>query len=184
MRLHAVAIAGTAVLAAGILAPGPVRGDDLKSPAATHALLQRLDAVRADAIAVRDPEHPDRFIAALRVPGQLLVVSATHPSIDLVAARLERGEHRNIYMDLQGTPAQDSKFFVQDLNADGLGFEGRGEAFDIIYDGHTSLACNGRWKDAELDEREYRKRIAEADARYARMLTVLAGVAPPAEPSR
>lgn len=165
------------------LVPASARGDDMKSPAATKALLARMDAAHADALAIRDPERPERFIAALRVPGQLLVVSATHPSVDLVAARLGRGEFRNIYMDLQGTPAQDSKFFVQDLDADGIDLDGRGSAHDIIHDGADSLACDGRWKDAKLKEDEYRQRIAEADARYARMLTLLAA-APTSGPPR
>ena len=166
------------------LAPVAAFADDWKSPAASRALLTQMDLRQADAVAARDPDTPERFIAALRVPGQLLVVSATHPSTDLVAGRLERGEYRQIYMDLQGTPQQDSKFFVQDLNADGLDLDGRGLAFDIIYEGRDSLICDGRWKSTEMKEDEYRQRIAEADARYARLLTVLAGQAQGEEPSR
>ena len=57
-----------------LTAAGTAVADDWKSAEATRALLQRLDASQAQAIAVRDPDHPERFIAALRVPGQLLVV--------------------------------------------------------------------------------------------------------------
>lgn len=166
------------------LAPAMVLGEDWKSRAASRVLLQEMEARQADAIAVRDPEKPERFVAALRMANQLLVVSATHPSIDLVAARLHRGEYRQIYMDLQGTPRQDSKFFVQDLNADGLELGGRGLAFDIIYDGRDSLTCDGRWKNTKMKEDEYLQRVAEADARYARLLTVLAGHFAVAEPGR
>ena len=63
-------------------------GQSWQSPAAAEALLQHLETTNTDAIAVRDPERPERFIAALRLPGQLLVVSATHPTVDLLQARL------------------------------------------------------------------------------------------------
>jgi len=166
------------------LAPLSVFAEDWKSPAASRALLEQMEGRKADAIAARDPEKPERFVAALRLPGQLLVVSATHPSTDLVAARLERGEYRQIYMDLQGTPQQDSKFFVQDLNADGLDLTGRGLAFDIIYEGRDSLTCDGRWKSAKLKEDEYLQRIGAADARYARLLSVLTGHLAEEDPGR
>lgn len=155
-----------------------------QSPAAAEALLQHLETTNTDAIAVRDPERPERFIAALRLPGQLLVVSATHPTVDLLQARLDRGEHRNLYMDLQGTPSQDTKFFVHDLDADGLNLEGRGQASDMIYDGGSMLTCDGRWKEAKLDKDEYHARIAAADERYARLLTLLTTAAAPATAAR
>jgi hypothetical protein len=152
--------------------------DDWQSTHATRTLLQQLDASGAEAIAVRDPDRPERFIAALRIPGQLLVVSATHPSVDLVAERLARGDYRDVYMDLQGTPARDSKFFVHDMAADGLSLDARGEAYDIVYDGSTVLTCDGRWKAAKLEETDYRNRVSRADVRYARMLGLLAAAVP------
>lgn len=181
MRLPVLAI--TALLTAVVAAP-PAQAEDWKSADASRALIQRLESAQRDAVAVRDPDRPERFIAALRLPGQLLVVSATHPSGDLVAQRLESGAHRDVYMDLQGTPAQDSKFFVHDMDADGLSVGGRGEAYDMVYDAGDSLACNGRWKDAKLDKDVYHDRIEKADARYARMLTLLATAVDTGEPVR
>ncbi len=162
----------------------PAGAQDWKSADATRSLLQRMESSQADAIAVRDPDRPERFIAALRLPGQLLVVSATHPSVDLVAQRLEHGDYRGVYLDLQGTPSRDSKFFVHDMDADGLSLSSRGEAYDLVYDADDTLACNGRWKDAKLDKSTYEDRVAKADARYARMLELLASAYDPAEPSR
>jgi hypothetical protein len=155
--------------------PTPTQADDWQSAQATRALTQRMDASRADAVAVRDPDRPERFIAALRIPGQLLVVSATHPSVELVAQRLARGDYRDVYMDLQGTPARDSKFFVHDMAADGVSLDARGQAYDIVYDGTLMLTCDGRWKDAKMKEAEYLDRVSKADARYARMVGLLAG---------
>jgi hypothetical protein len=162
----------------------PATADDWQSAPATRALLQQMDGAGTDAVAVRDPERPERFIAALRIPGQLLVVSATHPSVELVAQRLARGDHRDVYMDLQGTPARASKFFVHDMAADGLSLEARGEAYDVVYDGTTMLTCDGRWKDAKMKEADYRDRVARADVRYARMLGLLTAAVSPAMTSR
>jgi hypothetical protein len=165
-------VAGIAVLFVA-LAAAPLWADDWQSTEATRSLLEQMESSRVDAVAVRDPERPERFIAALRLPGQLLVVSAAHPSVDLVAKRVERGDFRDVYMDLQGTPARDSKFFVHDMAADGLSLDGRGDAYDIVYDGPQTLTCDGRWKDAKMKEAEYRDRLWKADARYTRMLGLL-----------
>lgn len=162
----------------------PASAEEWKSADASRALLQHMESSQRDAVAVRDPERPERFIAALRLPGQLLVVSATHPSVDLVAQRLASGDHRGVYMDLQGTPSPASRFFVHDMDADGLHLGGRGDAFDVVYDAGQSLACDGRWKDAKLDKDAYHERVQKADARYARMLGLLATAFPPAESSR
>ena len=174
---------GIAVLLTFTLA-APAMADDWQSTEATQTLLQQMDASGAEAVAVRDPDRPDRFIAALRIPGQLLVVSATHPSVDLVAQRLAQGDYRDVYMDLQGTPSRDSKFFVHDMAADGLSLAARVQAYDMVYDGATMLTCDGRWKDAKMKEADYRDRVAKADVRYARMLGLLAGALNPAMTSR
>lgn len=156
-----------------VVLAAPVRADDWQSTHATRSLLEQMESSRIEAVAVRDPERPERFIAALRLPGQLLVVSAAHPSVDLVAQRLERGDFRDVYLDLQGTPARESKFFVHDMSADGLSLDGRGDAYDIVYDGPQTLTCDGRWKAAKMKEAEYRDRLSKADARYTRMLGLL-----------
>ena len=51
------------------VAVAPVAAQDWKSAEATRALLRQMESSQADAVAVRDPEHPERFIAALRLPG-------------------------------------------------------------------------------------------------------------------
>lgn len=165
---------GTVALVSAVIA-SPAWAEDWQSQQATRILVEQMETLRSDAIAVRDPDRPERFIAALRLPGQLLVVSAAHPSVDLVAQRLAQRQYRDVYLDLQGTPSRDSKFFVHDMAADGLSFAGQGAAYDIVQDGTTTLTCDGRWKEAKLAEDEYRERLSKADARYARMLGLLTG---------
>jgi hypothetical protein len=165
-------------------AVSPAWAEDWQSRQASQLLLEQMDAHAADAVAVRDPDRPERFIAALRLPGQLLVVSATHPSTDLVADRVASGEYRDVYLDLQGTPARDSKFFVHDMAADGISLKGIGAAYDVVHDGSDLLTCDGRWKDAKLKEDQYRARVTKADLRYARMLGLLRGALDGAQASR
>jgi hypothetical protein len=176
-------VMGLVVLVSAVLA-SPSRAEDWQSQQATRLLLEQMDLQKADVVAVRDPERPERFMAALRLPGQLLVVSATHPSTDLVAQRLQQGQYREVYLDLQGTPARDSKFFVHDMAADGLNLEGRGAAYDIIMDGSRTLTFDGRWKEAKLKEDDYRQRLSQADARYTRILGLLVGALSPAVTAR
>ncbi|HTV02144.1 MAG TPA: hypothetical protein VMF13_16460 [Luteitalea sp.] len=168
----------------GACAAAPASAQDWQSRPASRLLLEQMDLQKSEAIAVRDPERPDRFMAALRLPGQLLVVSATHPSTDLVAQRLQQGQYREVYLDLQGTPARDSQFVVHDMAADGLSLEGRGAAYDVVRDGALTLTCDGRWKDAKLKEDVYRDRLSQADARYARILGLLASAMAPVATAR
>jgi hypothetical protein len=62
-----------------------------------------------------------RFIAALYFTGfQLLVVTARHPSVDGVTHRIQMGQYREVYLNLQGTPTREGKLFIQDSGADGI----------------------------------------------------------------
>ena len=62
---------GMVALAAALAAPA--QAEDWASQQASQQLLAQMESHQADAVAVRDPERPERFIAALRLPGQLLV---------------------------------------------------------------------------------------------------------------
>jgi hypothetical protein len=76
------------------------------------------------------------------------------------------GEHqyRDVYLDLQASPAAEGKWFVYDLGADGLSHTK--SSLDNVYEGGTRLALLdiGRVKREPFNRR---------DAEYARMLRVL-----------
>ncbi len=75
-------------------------------------------------------------------------------------------------MDLQAASVPGTRVFVQDMLADGLVAKPDGPG-DIFEDGDKSVTFDGEWKKAKLSEDEYRKLFADADERYAKMLTLL-----------
>ena len=126
------------------------------------------------AVAIKDPDTPDRFVAALVFPDvQLLVVSARYPVPSILEEELTKRQYQEVYAALQQTPLQESKIYFQDLKADGLHakadasvdalVEGRTE--ETVFDGHA-----GKRK---LSEAAYREKFAASDALYARLLTLL-----------
>jgi uncharacterized protein YeaO (DUF488 family) len=150
------------------------------SAAAVRDLVHVMDQYRLDAIAAADPADPGTFVAALYIPGsQLLVLSARHPSAEAVADRIAMRRFREVYLDLQGTPTPRDKFFVQDSRADGIlsAFPGSGDV-DVLYeDGVRRTLFNGDIDAQHLTSAEYDARLAAADARYARLLILLASAA-------
>ena len=153
-----------------------------QSADAVRDLVYVLDGSGLDAISTADPEEPGRFIAALYIPiagSQLLVVSARHPSVDAVAYRISMHEYREVYLDLQGSPTPDDKFFVQDASADGIlsAVPGSGDV-DVLYeDGVRQTLFNGDFEAQHLTSEEYTAKLISADARYARLLRLLASAA-------
>jgi len=143
---------------------------------AAHGLVSLLDRFGLDAIATVDPEQPGTFVAALYIPGsQLLVVHARHPSMDGIRQRLAARQFREVYLDLQGTPTREGKFFVQDARADGIlsALPGSGDV-DVLYeDGQRQILFNGDMIAQHLTAAKYDAKLASADSRYARMLTLL-----------
>jgi hypothetical protein len=147
---------------------------------AARDLVWDLDRSGLNAIATADPEEPGRFVAALYFPGgQLLVVSAHHPSVDGITHRLAMRQYREVYLDLQGTPTPQNKFFVQDARADGIlsAVPGSGDV-DVLYeDGVRQTLFNGDIEAQHLSSAEYDAKLAAADARYARLLKLLISAA-------
>jgi hypothetical protein len=147
------------------------------SAATAGDLVYLLDQFHLDAIATPDPMEPGTFVGALYIPGsQLLVVSARHPSVDGVIERIAMRQYREVYLDLQGTPTPDNKFFVQDARADGIlsALPGSGDV-DVLYeDGVRQTLFNGDTRGQQLTPAEYDSKLAAADARYARLLALLA----------
>ena len=100
---------------------GPALAQESKSAMLAKQLSAALDAGKLDCIAAKDPTAPDVFMAALYFSGaQLLVISGRYSVPQLLTERLGRKEYRDIYMDLNGAAAADTKVFIQDPGADGL----------------------------------------------------------------
>jgi hypothetical protein len=165
---------GALVISAGTLSSL----QDLASQSAMPAskLAHLMAARKLEAVAARDADRPNRFVAALYYPGaQFLVLSAEYPAPDQLLQRLNGREFRDAYMDLQGAGAREGKVFITDLRADGLRRtrETNGP-FDIVYrDGIQYMAYDGNWSGQKVTEKQYNERFDEDDAQYAHMLRVL-----------
>jgi hypothetical protein len=154
---------------------GPALAQESKSAMLAKQLTAALDAGKLDCIAAKDPSAPDVFMAALYFSGaQLLVISGKYSVPQLLTERLGRKEYRDVYMDLNGAAAADTKVFIQDPGADGLRAKrDENQAFDIVEISGKQTMFNSDWKAQKLSEQEYMKQFGEADERYAKILTAL-----------
>lgn len=156
------------------------------SDAAATRLVELLKAKGLDTIGARDPATQDRFVAALHVADQLLVVAGHHPAPALLDQRLEMKAYRELYLDLQATPTPKGKLFIMDSGGNGLQVTRQsGLPFDMVYeDGTRSTSFDGDWKGQKLSESEYRQRFAELERQYAHMLSVLIAALEKQEPAQ
>ena len=139
-----------------------------ESASLADQLAAALESAQLDSIAARDPEGPqgaDRFVAALRFPGQLMVVSARMDPTIYVEQKLAAGSYRDVYMDLNMASIPASKVLVTDVGADGLQAGAPGDSANVA---GTVVA----FTDAATAEH------GEADASYARMLRALLEAVP------
>jgi hypothetical protein len=161
-------------VAAAVLASATVvrAAEDSKSAAVARELSQVLEAAKLDSIAAVDPSAPGGFIAAIYIPEtQLLVVSAQYSAPALLVDKIKSGDFRGVYMDLHASATTGTKIFVQDMGPDGL--ISRSENGDSWEEKGKTTVFDGQWKKAKETEEDYTKTLTDADARYAKMLSLL-----------
>lgn len=160
--------------AAAVMSAAPNGEQDPKSAAPAKELSQALDAAKLDAIATADPDNPGTFVAAMYIPGaQLLIVSAKYSAPALLTERIAKKDYRDAYMDLQSASIAGTRIFVQDMLADGLVAkpDGPGDVFEAGT--NKAITFDGAWKKAKMTEDDYMKAFADADEKYAKILTLL-----------
>jgi hypothetical protein len=173
MQLTERVVSGAALIFALTL-PAPASAQDSKSAPLARQLAAAMESGKLDSIAAKDAVAADIFAAALYFPGQLLVVSGKYSVPQLLADRLGKKEYRDVYMDLNGAAAVDTKVFIQDPGADGLKAKrDDNQPFDIVEIGGKQLMFNSDWKAQKLSEQDYQKAFTDADERYAKILTAL-----------
>jgi hypothetical protein len=163
------AVAAVAVLASITIVRA---AEDSKSAGPARQLVQVLDTAKLDSIAVADPSSPNHFIAAIYIPEtQLLVVSAQYSAPALLVDKIKLGDFRGVYMDLHASATTGTKIFVQDMGPDGL--LSKSDNGDSWEEAGKTTTFDGQWKKAKSTEAEYTKTFTDADARYAKMLSLL-----------
>lgn len=178
-RSLAAATLPLALVAGLTVSPGAMQ--DSKSTAAARDLAAVLDTAKIDSIAAPDPASPGTWIAALYFKdAQLLVVSAKYSAPALLEEKAKAKDFRDIYIDLNSASVAGTKVFVQDMSADGLVFKpGNDGPADTWEEKARTVAFDGEWRKAKISEEDYQKAFGDADARYARMLSLLAAQAKP-----
>jgi hypothetical protein len=173
MQLTKRVVSG-AVLVFALILPAPGSAQDSKSGPLAKQLAAAMDAAKMDSIAAKAALGTDVFVAALYFPGQLLVISGKYSVPQLLTDRLGKKEYRDVYMDLNGASAADTKVFIQDPGADGLKAKrDENQPFDIVEIGGKQTMFNSDWKSQKLSEQDYQKAFTDADERYAQILTAL-----------
>lgn len=158
------------LLVAGLAVPASAQ--DSKSAALVKQLTAAMDAAKMTAIAAKDPNQPDLFVAALYYPGSLLVVQARYTPATALIEKIGKQDYQDAYVDLQSASVNGSKVFVQDNAADGLHMK----SYDSVDTAKQSLMFDGDWKKSKLaSEQDYQKAFTDADDQYAKMLTTLLG---------
>ena len=153
-----------------------IHGQQSTSEPVAKELAALLDAGNRDSIAAKDPASSDEFVAALYFSGQqLLVVSARYAAPQLLDEKIANGEHRDVYLDLQGASDPATKFFVTDLNADGLKIRRRNnQPFDSVEEASSAITFDNDWRQTQqMSEEEFTQAFTEADKKYQRILTIL-----------
>ena len=140
-----------ALVVAAVMAGGPVIQAQESGSLAVE-LAELLDGAGLDAIAAKDSEGEDRFVAALAFPGQLLVVSARYEVPMYVEEKIANADYREVYIDLNAASIAETKVLITDVGADGLN-----EA-DMVDTGSGPAPYAGD---------------TSADAQYVRMLRAL-----------
>ena len=167
----------TAVVAVALTLwiPATVGAQDAKSGPLAKQLAAALDGAKLDSIAAPDPSNPDTFVAALYFANmQLLVVSAKYTAPQLLLAKVDKKDYRDVYIDLNSASVPESKIFIEDLGADGLKAKREdNQPFDTFEQAGKRTVFDSDWKKQKLSEDDYMKTFSAADDRYSQILTAL-----------
>ncbi len=176
MSLSSAARLGCWTLVVVLGAAATARAADVpsKSEGPAKALAKLLEERKMDSAAARDPENKNQFIAVLYYPGMLLLIAAPYAAPQIMEQSLAQKNYQDVYRDLNSATDPKTRFFVQDLSADGLhALRDEGHPVDSVDAPAVKMAFDGEWKKKKVSEEEYMKAFATADAAYSRFLTIL-----------
>ena len=175
MKVAPSVVAGSLAMVGMLMSVPAAWAQESKSAALAKQLSAALDTAKLDSIAAADPTAPDVFNAALYFGGaQLLVVSAKYSAPLFLLERLGKKEYRDVYLDLNGAAVANTKTFIQDNAADGLKAKNAGnQAADVFEVAGKQMVFDGDLKKQKMSDQDYQKAFADADEKYAQILTAL-----------
>jgi hypothetical protein len=172
--IFAFIVAFAVAFALAALASAEQPSQSAAPAASVKALLEQLNM---ETFAARDPEEAGRYIAAMYIKdSQLLVVSAPYKVPAVLDRLIASGNYMEAYLNLQAVADHKGHYFIVDSLADGLKRVPEvDQPFDSsTIDGAVSVTFDGKWTGQKLTEAGYNQMFEKDDARYARMLTILA----------
>jgi hypothetical protein len=175
MMRYIFAFIVASLVAIGLVALRAEEQSQSSAPAASVKAL--LGQLKVDSVAARDPEELGRYVAALYIEdSQLLVISAPYKVPAVLDKLIASGNYRDVYLNLQAVADHKGHFFVVDSLADGLKkVPDVDQPFDsTTIDGSVMVMFDGKLDAQKLNQAAYDSMFAKDDARYARMLSILA----------
>ena len=155
-----------------IVPSGQAVAQDSMSASLAMKLGELMNSAQLDAVAARDSEEVDRFVAALAFPGQLIVVSARYEVPMYVEEKIANRLYRDVYIDLNAASIPNTKILITDVGADGLVTSGSG-AVDMYDSGSRVFRFDDDPGAQDLTRGDYAKAFSDADTQYSRILKVL-----------
>ena len=177
MKRFIVAVIVAFIVAFALAAISSAADQPSQSAAPAASVKSLLEQLKMDTIAARDPDEPGRYIAAMYIKdSQLLVVSAPYKVPAALDRLIAAGNYMEAYLNLQAVADHRGHYFIVDSLADGLKrIPEVDQPFDsTTIDGNVSVTFDGKWAGQKLTEAGYNQMFEKDDARYARMLTILA----------
>ena len=112
-------------------APAPAAPAASSSSDLAEQLAAAMEGAELDSLAAKDSDGDDRYVAVLRFPTMMLVVSARYEVPIYVEEKLAAGSHREVYMDLNTASIVGTKVLITDIGADGLREGDAGDSADV-----------------------------------------------------
>ena len=145
-----------------------------KSSALAVDLGKLMDDSGLAAIAARDSEVENRYVAALYFSGrQLLVIEADYEAPQLLDVKIVAGNYRDVYVDLNSASPPETRLFVDDYGANGLLRLPSDGIADRFTRANQVLLLNGDWGGQQMSETSYNEAYSIADSDFAEMLSLL-----------
>jgi hypothetical protein len=163
------------LLGLAVASVGSAASEDPTAPLARE-LTSFMKVRGLESVAAHLGPGDQRFVAALYLPNQMLIViAADYSAPALLKEKILLDRFRDAYLDLSGATIPASRVVIQDLGADGLRARpDTGQSVDVYTRGSESpYVLDGDWKRHKLREDAYRAMVTEATSEYERMLKAL-----------
>lgn len=172
MTSHLVSLAAALTIVCAVIAP--VAAQESRTVTLAQELVGLLEQRSLEAAAARLDD--DEFTAVLYIPGvQILAVSAQYAAPALLHEKIVNQNYRDVYLDLASASVPETKVFIEDMDADGLRPDRRGDdPFDVYTMGTgAGVSFDGEYESRDVSQAQYLQTFSEAETAYERMLEAL-----------